>query len=55
MKMQESDNEVEIVNVIETNIKKDQEEVKELSPDRSIVKVRNPQAYNSQGHAYEMA
>ena len=41
-KMQESDNEVEIVNVIETNIKKGQEEVKELSPDRSIVKVRNP-------------
>ena len=42
MKMQESDNEVEIVNVIETNGKKGQEEVKELSPDRSIVKVRNP-------------
>ena len=41
-KMQESDNKVEIVNVIETNVQKGQEEVKELSPDRSIVKVRNP-------------
>ena len=41
-KMQESDNEVEIVNVIETNIQKGEEEVKELSPDRSIVKMRNP-------------
>ena len=41
-KMQESDNKVEIVNVIETNVKKGQEEVKELSPDRSIVKLRNP-------------
>ena len=41
-KTQESDNEVEIVNVIETNVQKGQEEVKELSPDRLIVKVRNP-------------
>ena len=41
-KMQESGNEVEIVNVIETNVQKGQEEVKELSSDRSIVKVRNP-------------
>ena len=37
-----SDNEVAVVKVIESNVQKGQEEVKELSPDRSIVKVRNP-------------